>query len=566
MSSSHRICPVLVMVEGDNPGRLFELNRHSITIGRNPAQCEVAINAREISRRHARIIRESGEYLIKDLGSRSGTIVNGERIEDVRMLRDGDEIRLWSFVFRFEDAKVRVSGDQEGHGSTILRVRDVFDEGDRSHVRGQDLRPKLGALVGISKGIFQSLDLQEVLEETISNLFEVFPWTSRGFILLRDEGSEELVPKAVRTGRGEHGNLTISQTIVRMVMDQKQAILSSDAIGDDQLKYAESIRLGRTRTLMSVPLVGRGPKPIGLIQLDTSTPGETYSKDDLDILVVVAGFVAVAVEHASLHAKFVRRVAFEAEEDHARRVQRLFLPKARPQLPGYEFWDCYYPAESLSGDYFGYMNFGGSGQLAVMIGDVSGKGMSAALIMAKLSAEARLAVSTETEPSRVVERLNAQIVQDELDGMFVTFLLAWIDPDRHQIRFVRAGHLGPLVRRANGRVEVIGEQEGGPPLGLVRNRVYEPSRVDLGPGDVLVLYTDGVSEALDPTGNLFGTSRVEGIVAATEGGAGAIGRTLMQAVRAHSGAKGQSDDITIICLGRLEGKAPHRGQGPGGIL
>lgn len=551
MGLPHRISPVLMMMEGDTPGRLFELSRQETLIGRNP-QCQIVLNAREISRKHARITHEGGRYYIRDLGSRCGTQVNDETITSACLLEHESIVRVWTFAFRFQDPAMQADdrGDDHHHSTIIKKVRGVFEE-EKGRLRSEDLRHKLDGLLEISKSIFRNLDLKEVLETTVHKLFEVFPETNRGFVLLKDKNSGELVPKAMRATSNDSGKLKISHTIVNMVMNNGEAILSKDASNDANINYAESIRQERLRTLMSVPLIDRGGKTIGLIQLDTSTEGREYNQDDLDVLIIVAGFVSVAVENASLHAEHIRKTTFEAEEDHARRVQRLFLPKARPQLYGYEFWDCYQPAVALSGDYFGYMTCGGGKQLAVMIGDVSGKGMPAALIMAKLSSEARLAVNTETEPGRVVDRLNAQILRDELDGMFVTFLLAWLDVDCHKVRFVRAGHHGPLVRRADGSVEIIGKQGGGPPLGLVGDCTYEASEVDLEPGDVLLLYTDGVSDAQDERKSFFGAKRVEALVRETAGGAGNIGRAIIQAVEQHSRNYRQTDDITIICLGRL---------------
>jgi serine phosphatase RsbU (regulator of sigma subunit) len=176
--------------------------------------------------------------------------------------------------------------------------------------------------------------------------------------------------------------------------------------------------------------------------------------------------------------------------------------------------------------------------------------LPAALLTARISAEVRLLLRVEPEPARVVGLLNRSLCENEAAGKFVTFLLIVLDERRHRLAIVNAGHMGPMIRRADGRIEVIGEDRSGTPLGVVDDQDYEGMTTRIDPGDVVVLYTDGVTEAMSPGGEQFGMRRLERCLAAVPPGASSIGQAILSAVRAHTADRDQFDDITLLCLGR----------------
>jgi len=186
----------------------------------------------------------------------------------------------------------------------------------------------------------------------------------------------------------------------------------------------------------------------------------------------------------------------------------------------------------------------------VAAGDVVGKGMPAALLMSSLSSEVRHRARTEADPSRVVEQLNRHFFDADILDRFITFLLIVVDVDVHRMTVVNAGHLAPFVRRASGAIDALGEDDAGPPLGVVPNHAYRATSTDLGPGDVVVLFTDGVSEAVGAQNRQFGTGAIRRALAAAPPDVPLVGDAIIKAVRAHAAGRPQSDDIALVCFGR----------------
>ena len=215
------------------------------------------------------------------------------------------------------------------------------------------------------------------------------------------------------------------------------------------------------------PLINRDGNSLGVIQIDTLDPRNRFRQDDLDVLVSVACQAAFAVENAQLHEAAMRDQAMRRELAVAHEVQRGFLPSAAPRIPEYDFFEFYEPANQLGGDYYDYVELPG-GRLAVVVADVSGKGISASLLMAKLSAETRYCLASEPSPAAAVGRLNRAFCDSGWEDRFVTMVLAVLDPRRHEVTVVNAGHLPPLLRR-------------GPRSGRSRRRSRDPLAAGRGP-------------------------------------------------------------------------------------
>ena len=239
------------------------------------------------------------------------------------------------------------------------------------------------------------------------------------------------------------------------------------------------------------------------------------------------------------------------------------VPSSRigcPTVPGYELWHDYEPARIRRGRLLRlpavtWRSVARPWHLPRSDGRLpwemsAGKGMPAALLMARISTEVRLLLQVESEPARVVGLLNQSLCKNEADGRFVTFLLLLLDVRRHELTVINAGHMGPMIRRAGGRIDVIGQDQSGPPLGVVEDHAYETITTKIGSGDVVVLYTDGVNEAMSPVGEQFGKGRLDRCLAAAPLGASAVGQAIRDAVGTHTIGRDQSDDITLICLGR----------------
>jgi serine phosphatase RsbU (regulator of sigma subunit) len=289
---------------------------------------------------------------------------------------------------------------------------------------------------------------------------------------------------------------------------------------------------------------------LGIIQLDTSSRKQ-FLQEDLDILTTVAGQAAVAIQNASMHEKLLRNAALERDLNIAESVQKRFLPQSVPKIPGYEFFAFYQPTYEVGGDYYDFMPLSPN-RLGVALGDVSGKGVAAALMMAKFSGDTKFCISTEESPQLAIEKLNNIFCDAGIDEKFMTMSLGVLDIERSRVTFCSAGHPPLFLRRANGTVEELGEDISGFPLGVTPDWQYSQIEVDLFPGDVLVLYSDGVTDARSPAEELYDSRdkrRLLKRVTESHGGPEAVGKSILQEIREFSLGHKQADDITLVCFG-----------------
>ncbi len=254
----------------------------------------------------------------------------------------------------------------------------------------------------------------------------------------------------------------------------------------------------------------------------------------------------------------IKQREMENELLFARQVMQSLLPDRPASVPHYDFWAYYEPARHVGGDYYGFIPMapvelvdrGAATVWAIAVGDVVGKGMPAALLTVKLSAEIRMLLRGNPEPSRVVELLNRQFDSGGSLDLYITFLLVILDVERHHVRIVNAGHPCPVVRRESGRLEEIGRGRSGLPLGIMGDSRYEVTEMTLEPREVVILYTNGVTDAMNPAGDRFGDEAFRASVLSAGPGAEAVGEHVVKAVRRHIADHPQFDDITLVCLAR----------------
>lgn len=558
---------ILQALKGLNPGQVFPLEGESIILGRHP-DCDVVLEVGAVSRQHARITKADGAFYVEDLHSRNGTFVNEEAVETPRKLVENDEVRICDLVFVFhlgpaddlqqppvgddstETRALLVDDDQVTTGSTIMSKLDVSTgrEGLRLTVNPE---AKLKALLEIGQNLGRALSQDDVLAKVLDSLFKIFLQADRGYIVLRDPATGHLVPRALKHRREEGAEqVRISRTIINGVMSSKEAILSADAATDSRFEMSESIADFQIHSMMCAPLVGTEGNVLGVLQIDTTDQRNRFAREDLEVLASVAAQAAVSVENAQLHEVAVQEQVLMRELALAHKVQQGFLPAAPPELAGYEFFDYYEPANHLGGDYFDYIPLR-DGRLAITLADVSGKGIAAALLMAKLSAETRYCLASEASPAAAVARLNNVFCESRWEDRFVTLSLTVLDPTRHEVTVVSAGHMAPLLRRTSGDIEAVGEAAGGLPLGVQCDTEYAETPVSLSSGDAVVIYSDGVPDAMNPTGEFYSTERLLTQLARSDPGVDAIGQGILGDVRRFVSTRTQNDDMCLTCYGRV---------------
>jgi len=556
---------MLVHYDTDSGRTTFPLDKPVTLVGRQ-AECDITISSREVSRRHARILQRDGQtYILEDLDSLNGTYINGVRISRSCALKNGDTIVLASepmatFTFDVHFAEASPSEGADAGRSALAK-------GDRSrplqrHLprptaaislhdqqrqsRHTDAEAKLEAILEITRALGNSLDLRDVLDKTVNGLFRIFPQCESGYVLLQNEDGE-LEPAVMHSRESDAKTMSpVSRTLAQQALGEGKALLCSepaDAALDDVVLD------GGTRSYMCAPLLGPSGTALGAIQIDTTDRRREFTHRDLDVLASVATLAGQAVENSRMHETRLRLAHREHQLLLAREVQRQFLPQKSPEIAGYEFCEFYAAADEVAGDFFDYIPLPNE-RIGIVIGDVCGKGVSAALLMARLCASIRLQVTSARTPMEAAHNLNNEMVEACLEDRFVSLVLGVFDPRSHELMLVSAGHPPPLWMHAGEKgVEPLADATGMP-LGVNRDERYLPSLVQFAPGDMLLLYTDGVSEAMGADGKLYGVESIRSVLTSHPAPEAVVHRTVAD-VRRHS-QNSRYDDICLLALGRLD--------------
>jgi serine phosphatase RsbU (regulator of sigma subunit)/pSer/pThr/pTyr-binding forkhead associated (FHA) protein len=537
----------LLVNQGELSGQTIPLDADSLIFGRkhDPLECDIIISrAKAVSRRHMRIFRKEADHYIEDLRSHNHTYLNGNELVAgaPALLQHNDRITICKDQFEAVFLSEKDS-----------TVEAALESNSDHHLESQP-SAKLAILLEITGKLSKTLQLDRQLPEVADGLLRMFTQADRCFIILMDEDTRNLVTKVVRTrAHDDEGLEGYSRTIVLQCLSGPKAGPKLFREGDALSPGSSSVSAFHIRSVMCVPLMSGAGIPFGVIQVDTQTANKRFTEDDLRLLHGVSYQVSVAMENARMQNLLLAQEKVKNELDLAAQVQRNFLPQRLPQLPGYEFYAFYQAAREVGGDYYDFIPLS-EGRLAVTLGDVAGKGMPAALLMARLSSETRSCLLSEKQPTAAISRLNDQLhpFTSPMDR-FVTLLAAILDPINHTLTLVNAGHPSPLwYRRADKQfAKAVPSEDDGQSLGLDLGNRYRSYEMKLEPGDFLIVYSDGVTDAQSRAGRSFKMSGIEAVLEkfASESPR-AWGERLVQAVQKHAVGGPQYDDITLLCFGR----------------
>lgn len=562
----------LVVVAGGTLNERIALDgKTEYVIGRI-AKSDVYIPHESVSKEHARILCTNGRYSIVDRGSKNKTHLNGEQLVPFQPqpLKDRDRIKVcnWVFMFHSENTPIVVADNQSS--STVQRA---VDRPAQQNLLDAQPSEKLHALLRISNALGKTFDEEELLSQIADILSNLFKKADRCFVIFRDQPTGRLESAVIRTrAQAVDQTLHFSKTIVEKVLDSGQALLfDASTTAGESADEPKSVAESRIRSAIIAPLVDRGGKAFGLIQLDIQDPNKTFCADDLSLLIGVANQAALALENAKLYKISVKAAVIEQDMQMARHVQRSFLPASLPVVPGYQFYAFYQAARNVGGDYYDFIS-DAQNRFGVFVGDVAGKGVTAALVMAKLCAQARACMLAHADLSRAIHRLNEQILQSGAIHRFITLSANILDPIMHRVTLVNAGHISPLIYRCSSKSLEAGIDyaKSGFPLGIEQNLVCEAACLDLNPGDCVIVFTDGVIEASDVQNKQFGMEGVHrAVLDASPDDAEAftaqqIGDRIISAVTDYQSGKEQDDDIALVCFGRPATPLPESGE-PGKV-
>ncbi len=560
---------LVVVVEGKEI--THELKEGETLIGRHP-DCSIAISQLSVSGRHAKIHAEGGAFAVEDVGSRNGTFVNQQRIGGRVPLKHNDALKFGDVCAGFRNPAEQRAADagppspavaKALRGTLELGAEQVsIDEAGEATITGRvasagrfgglDVNPeaKLKAVLEISSRLAGTVDLAALLPKILDSLFTIFRYADRGCILLKDEQTGEMVPRAMRHRRkDEDSTVRLSRTIVEKVMAEKSGILSADASMDAAFASSQSITDINIRSMMCVPLLGLDGEVVGIVSIDSQNTLGQFSQDDLDILMTVAGQAALSYENARLVQVYAEKQKQDADLDLAKSVQRALLPTELPKVEGYQFYASYDSARAVGGDMYDCFELP-EGKICLSFGDVAGKGVPGALIMSRMDSCVQSTIRHVHDVVEAICAINNHMCDSDVEGRFVTYLLVIVDTKNHEVVLANAGHMPPIIRRASGAIEQFDEELSGPPICVVDDYPYEAQTCKLGPGDLILMITDGVDEAMNPEGELYGIERVLEFVKNGPAEAEPMGKLLLEDVRRHARGCPQSDDITIMTFGR----------------
>jgi sigma-B regulation protein RsbU (phosphoserine phosphatase) len=523
----------------------LEFDRPKITLGSDPL-CDVTIADEGVAGEQAVLVQRDDHHEIFDIGERGGVLVNGRPVSHA-VLRPGDEIWLGRTVLYLDAAPQGVAFVSRGSATVRASVPSagLQSPAPLPGFKGRSETERRMALFNEVGRLVNSIGLSEdIFESILDAVFATVP-VRRGFLALT-RPSGDLDVKAHRNReRDGAGTIEVSQTLVRRVLDTGQAVLTSDAEGDPDFSAARSIHRLRIKAAVCVPLVVEG-KVIGLLYGDNREQPGSLAHEDLAYLSALASVAAAAVEKFRLLGEYDAKRKIEQALAIARSIHRSFLPSSPPAVPGLELWGRSQTCDETGGDYFDYFPLGGS-KLGVVVGDVTGHGIGSALLMATVRASLRALLDTDPPLHELFPKLNELVRRDVRDGRFVTLFYALLDPVEGCMHHVGAGHTPPILYRArDGSTATIAS--GGPPLGVVSGLRFPPGRpLPIERGDVLLLTTDGIVEAMDASGEPFGLARLGAVVAEhARSGAPEIGQAVTAAVEAFSGRTELHDDATLV--------------------
>ena len=540
----------LQILSPDGTSQVIPLEGRRITLGRSSAADLTFPNDNGLSRQHLAIETDGAGWTLTDLQSKNGTALNGVKISAPMPLKSGDRIMAGHLVLiydatsSFNTTPVVVfdplddSQEQTSSSTVITNLEGVIKPD--SHDSQGFAAAQVAALVSAGNELSSYRPLPELFKFILELAISAVK-ADRGVLLTIEESGLEV---RANKGAGFH----ISTAVRDRVLNSGASVLVRDAALDAAFAKRDSIVEQNIRTLMAVPLQTRA-QIIGIIYVDSPSLLREFTKDDLSVLTVMANVAAIRIEQTRYAEIEQARQLMARDLEQAAEIQRGFLPGVAPKIRGLELAGHNAPCRTVGGDYYDFFPYGES-RVALVLGDVSGKGMPASLLMMGLQARVQVLIEEPKSLAEVTTRLNRITAANCPANRFITFFMCILDGDTGELTYCNAGHNPPILVRRSGASELL--KGGGPVLGILKSIEYKEFRNHLDEGDCLVIYSDGVTEATDPHSEEFETDRLGAAVAKNlTKPAATILAEVNRAVADFTKGAPQSDDITLIVVRRV---------------
>jgi sigma-B regulation protein RsbU (phosphoserine phosphatase) len=544
----------LIVRTPDGKARPVPLTNERLSLGRSTTNDLCYPEDAGLSRQHLLFEKTAGVWTIRDLGSKNGTLVNGIRITAPNTLKKGDRVSAGHLNMEFcetgsaapgpantvvfvDSAVVTAATTTVATSLEGLMGPEVEDFGKTNVFHG-NLQTR--ALIRAGRELAGHRPLAELFEVIMDLSLEAVG-ANRGVLMVLE--GDRLVVRAAR-GQG----FQISSAVRDRVIHEGSSVLVVDAQIDQAFRERASIVAQNVRSMMALPLQAKD-RVIGLIYLDSPNLIRPFTRDDLNLLTVMANVAAIRIEHARLVEVEQAERLLAKELDQAAKIQRGLLPACAPVVAGLDLAGTTAACRTVGGDYYDFLTYP-DGRVAVLVGDVAGKGMPAALLMSSLQARVQVLFEECDDLARSVCRLNKAISSNCPDNRFITFFISIVDPATGVVTYTNAGHNPPLLVRQSGQIERL--ESGGIVMGIMPKYPYQDATVTMESGDVLVMFSDGVTEAAKPdVDEEFGEERLGEVVRQHAAQPAAmIVKAVIDTVAEFTQGSPAADDITVVVVVR----------------
>ena len=521
------------------------LQGSAVSIGR-ASDCSIPIKDRYLSRKHAEIIAAHGAWILKDLGSANGTYLNGSRVERDEPLKAGDRIRLGDTEIVFEtsdrntDRFIAVA-ETNASATIAIPIHEIADRPEEKDVA------RLQTLTLLARELIEDRPMDELFGFIVDRVMEHLRPSRAAIALLAPDGKSFTKVEVRRQDKNDSSELTISHTLLVDIVQEKKALAFVDVAMDEKLRRAQSIIMQGIHSILCAPLM-IGNAVVGVLYVDYLFTQRAISEDDVRLVAQIGRFAAIKLETTRLREDAIQKRIMDEELRTASNIQRRLLPPSPSGIDGYTFIGKNQPCRTVSGDYYDFA-VRPDGKVYFVIGDVSGKGVTAGLMMAGLQVAFRIFSKTDPAPATLVKQLNLALKENLPQSKFVTLFLGRLDTRSGVIEYVNAGHTPPLYLSRSGAVELT---ESDLLLGVVTQAEFVNRKLQLEPGDSLILFTDGVTEARNAADVDLAPDVIGNFLVPLHGSpAKMIADAVNDAVLGHVGnADHLDDDVTLVVVSR----------------
>jgi sigma-B regulation protein RsbU (phosphoserine phosphatase) len=522
-----------------------KLGPQTISLGR-ASECTIPIRDRFLSRRHAEILFTAQGWLVRDCGSVNGTLLNGRKLSEPSPLAPGDRIGLGDSEVVFDSPNEQsqlIQVESSSHATNLaIPLQKAVDDDLTS--RGPERARILNQL---ALQFIEDRPMGDLFEFILDKVAELLHPSRAALALFGLDGKSFVNVKLRRQSAESSNDLVISRTLLDVVVGERKVVSYFETDSNDRFAKAQSIIAQQIRAAVCAPLLV-GDQVLGVLYLDFLATRGAVSENDVRLIAQIARFAAVKLETTRLREQAMQQAKIEEELRTAYAIQSRLLPNELPEVAGYVFAGVNKPCKTVSGDYYDVI-VRPDGRIYFVIADVSGKGITAALVMFALATAFNIFTRTDPSPAELASNLNQTLAPKTAPSKFATLVVGVLDPKSGTIEFANAGHVSPLLVQRAG---VTAMASTDMVVGLFTHATYRNQSLQLEVGDSLVMFTDGISEAENEREDQLGVSPVSEMLVPLHGSAAPI---LLQAIEAHVHdfvcGTPMGDDVTILALTRV---------------